>query len=480
MILLILQRPILFGFDNYLFRDWGSNLVAHYLVSIGLRPNIGFGYNYGLLGLLLGGACFDFIGPTPYACQGVMLLGAILTAWALARIAAYLELPLYKLAFLAVTLPFGVHLAYPSLGHSIEAALVSNAIAEQLAGRKAMALALCAAAVFAIPKLAYFYGLILIALIVVEFKRSPRNILTQFVPAAVTAIALALVLGWVYSPSALVRTILPLHGITNYHAQRNGFFTGTSRSFYYFPGVRIGFYLGGPTGFWLVCTFWLLVNGAISLRRRLRGQLNPRDEIVFTCTALQVAFVTVMYGPPGTWIYYSYILVIGVAAIREEPLRLSHAVIGAMIVLSLVSNKSDLLELRHRYASMRATQQSFGLWASADEIREWQYVIGLVRGDRVAILTEAGAAALYAPEAEKPVALNMFPGYPVDEELSREVVMLQSAKFVLAPISSVEELEGPSYGGALRYYPELARALAGDDKFYRGKYFVVYRLSAAR
>jgi hypothetical protein len=477
-LLLVLYRPVIFGFDNYMFRDWGANLTLPYLISHGFRPIVDFGYNYGLLTVFLSDAWFRVFGATPYSCQAAMLLAAIAIAWAFARAAVYLDVSYYKWAFFVVMLPFGARLAYANLAHSIDAALMANAIVEHLRGRRASALVLSTAAVFARPAVGLVYGLILVATIVWRSRNDWRTIVRELLPAAATATFLALFFGVLYGPESLLRTILPINGMNNYRAAHAGFFKSNGRSFYYFPNVSFGFYIGGPTGVWIACVLWLFVNAGIAAKRLFKNEGGIRDEVVLSCVLVHTTFVLFMFGPPSTWTYCSYILVLGVIIANQTPLRLSRTVISLMVVLGLLSNKTELVGLRRLYATTQPLSQAYGLWAMRNEVVEWDHALDLVRGHRTALLLELGAGAVIAPELEKPAAFIMTAGHALEPELQRQIGQMRHVEFILSPISSVEDVEGPSYGHVLEYYPELARELDRDKVIYKGEYFVVFHVDS--
>jgi hypothetical protein len=182
-----------------------------------------------------------------------------------------------------------------------------------------------------------------------------------------------------------------------------------------------------------------------------------------------------MFGPPSTWTYCSYLLVIGVIAANQIPAQLSRAAVYCLIVLGLLSYKTEIQQVRRLYLTMRPQPETYGLWASADEAREWQRVITIVRGSRTFLLTELGSAAITSPVFEKPLMFVLMPGHPLERELGRGILQMRHADFVVAPISSVEEVEGPSYGHVLQWHPGLRAGLAPDKLVFRGRYFVVFR-----
>ena len=77
--------------------------------------------------------------------------------------------------------------------------------------------------------------------------------------AVMTASAAALAL-WM-GPASLLRTILPLHGLSNYRAAHYGLLAS---HLLFFRGVRIGWYVGTVALFWILSGLLLLVSGAIS------------------------------------------------------------------------------------------------------------------------------------------------------------------------------------------------------------------------
>lgn len=144
----ILALPSNLNFMAWAFSDQGANLTAQYLTAHGYRANIDFAYHYGLLPLLLGRIWFSLSGATPHACVLLVFLCTLAAAWALARIAVNLELGITGVAFLVIALPLAIPFNPPNLAHALEAALLSNALAEQAAQRHSRSLALATAGLF--------------------------------------------------------------------------------------------------------------------------------------------------------------------------------------------------------------------------------------------------------------------------------------------------------------------------------------------
>ena len=83
----VLQYPISSGVNHFMSGDTGAALKADYLIANGSLPTIDFGYNYGLLPLVVGRIWFNLFGRTPQAYMLAMLVINLLIALALARIA---------------------------------------------------------------------------------------------------------------------------------------------------------------------------------------------------------------------------------------------------------------------------------------------------------------------------------------------------------------------------------------------------------
>jgi hypothetical protein len=296
----LVRLPTDLGFDANAFADRGDFLSISYLVGHGSRPAIDFGYHWGLVPIMLAQAWFSLFGATPQANEAIMVICAMAVAAGMARMAAALRLGPLGIVLLVLALPF----AFPTftLTYALEAALLSNALAEQAAQRRSTALALATAACFVNPSMAYLYGLVLLLGLLWESRRPddaggsstgwPKilrtKILRTVTPAAVTAAILIIVLSAVYGPLALVKTILPLAGMAAHRNQAGGFFSGVGRDFWYQPHLGLPFYLLTVVGFWIAATLWLIVAGLRAGRRLLStpraGEIfNAADEVVLTC-----------------------------------------------------------------------------------------------------------------------------------------------------------------------------------------------------
>jgi|SRR5208282_3224327 len=172
LLLWIFQLKSSLSFSNYGFGDAGANFTMQYLLGLGLRPGLDFGYIYGLLPLLVGRFWFALFGPTPISLTVLALVCRLVVVWSIARIAARYSVGFPALAFIAVALPYvaGVF-AGLNIAHHLEAALLSVALAEHAYGRRQTALALVTASCLTKPSLGYVYGLLLLIFILADLSR---------------------------------------------------------------------------------------------------------------------------------------------------------------------------------------------------------------------------------------------------------------------------------------------------------------------
>ncbi|HEY2526200.1 MAG TPA: hypothetical protein VGI29_14150, partial [Candidatus Binataceae bacterium] len=165
----LFRLPTDLGFDANAFGDRGDFLSIAYLVGHGSRPAIDFGYHWGLLPIMLAQAWFALFGATAQANEAIMVVCALMVAIGMARMAAALRLGAPGIGLLMLAMPF----AFPTftLTYALEAALLSNALAEQAARRRSSALALATASCFVNPSMAYLYGFVLVLGLLWESRR---------------------------------------------------------------------------------------------------------------------------------------------------------------------------------------------------------------------------------------------------------------------------------------------------------------------
>jgi hypothetical protein len=476
IVVCVVALPQRLSFGPHLFTDPAETLGIRYLLTHGYLLNRDFGYPYGLLNLFLDRLWFAVFPATDLTFQPLSILITTLLAVGLARFARNLKVGAPGIALLFLMLPFAIQAENPVF--SLEGALLANGLAEQASGRRERALAFAMASCLAKPVIGYFYGLILVLLIGSELWRrdafSRKNLLSALAPAAITGVILALLLGATFGAHAVISTLLPLHGMACYNAFGYGHI---GRDFLYFPGVRIGYYFGTVTAFWLVGSLWLVCAGIPAAVATLSAERSSSSEestisyeIVFTCAALHLLFVTCFYGAPSSWTYYFFILLIGVAAAS------AYSGLGAyfaptLVVLALVT---DLVFVRGMYWEWKFTQPSAdtaGLWAPTHERIEWLQVQEIVARGKATFLVGICGGELLSDHLEKPVAAFLVPGDGIPSEVARKARQVEESDFVVMPTVASA---GGDPGTLFRMEPELARAFGGFHLSWTGEYFRVY------
>ena len=475
----LLKLPDIMAFDNYAFCDSGANLTVQYLVSHGLKPTVDFGYHYGLLPILVGRTWFTATGQTPIAYQALMIACDLVMVAAIARIAAVLRFGATSLALTAVTLGFAVQASYPSLAQAIEAVLLSCALAEQSAGKHSRALVFASTAVFAKPTMGYLYSVLLIVLACrnLRAERVLTRALRTIAPAVGISIVIAAALAALYGPVALIRSVLPLGGAAAYRALHYGFFN-SGREFWDPQGVPWLFYFLHFSGFWIAGTFFLICSGVAAIFYLVTCADDPkiearRNEIIATCAVLHVAFIALFFGNQWSWIYYTYFLVIGVAAAAGASAIQRRVTIGLCVMGIMAWTDTAFWEWRW-WHNREPGAVTAGLWASSDEREEWQRVLDAVQSRRAVILDTKGAVELIVPGFEKPVGLYLDYGLMVPADVQRKVKQLSEARMVVVPANiGIEACRG------IPAAPEFETALKSFEPRMRGKFFDVYQRASS-
>lgn len=482
LIVAALRIPHDLSFFAFAFGDRGSWLVVQYLTARGYRPTIDFGFPYGLLPVMFGGAWFRVLGLTPAAFKLAMVTGGIAMAWGMARFASALRLGRSGQALIILTLPVAIQSSLPSLSHLLEAVLLCLALGEHSQGKRGAALALTTAACFAKPALGYLYGFLLLVMIVAQCRRrnaardkskmdwpALRRTLT---PAAVTGAVMLVVLGSIYGVRPLVASVLPLNGMKIYATNHFGFFTPWSRTFWYPARGAIGAYLGTIAPFWMGSTIWLALAGAFAGWRLLNPPVSSaptgtRDEIIFCCGLLQALFVLRFFGPPMSWTYYPYLLVIGVTATTAVSYG-SALVALALAVVALVPQLAYLASGALEWKSMAPSAVTAGLWAGASERAEWATVQRLVAGHHAVAVGVAGGVPLLAPNFEPPLGAYLVPDESTPAEVARTIARVKTTEMVVRPASI-------SIGDPIADWPGLTRAFDSLDVVWKGHVYQVCR-----
>ena len=477
LIIAALRIPHDLGFDAFAFGDRGSWLTLHHLIAHGARPALDFGYQYGLLPIWLGAVWFGLLGATPYTYQAAMLVCGLLMAWAIARMVQSCHLPFICTALTVIALPFAIQSSYPSLAHAIEAVLLANALAEQAAGRRSIALALTTGACLVKPSMGYVYSFVLLVFIALDLHRrgllgtghaQRRELWRALAPAAITGTALIIVLAASYGPRPLAITLLPVTGMKNYAALHYGFFRGMGSYFWY--GTPLLYYFGSVLGFWFAASIWLSAAATIALWQLFRGSdatAAQRNEFVISAALLHIAFVIGFFGGPSSWSYYSYIPVMGAIAACSGD-RARYRIAAVLTVLAATGQTSfrvaDFASWRDRAPSV----ETAGLWASADERNAWTAALDSVGGRKAALISSEGGAPLFFPQLQRYEFLCVVPGDITSQQFDRAVHEFSEAPMIVAVVD-------PLFGNALDFWPSLRELLARREPLLRNRFFAVYQ-----
>ena len=470
----VVRLPESMRFDRFAFCDHGTNLTLQYLISQGLRPSIDFGYAYGLLSALFGRCWFAIFGATPWAYQAAMECFALVFAWATAKTLAQLKIGWVGVALTIIAAGYAYQATYVNFAHAIEAALISHAIAEQACGRRANALVLASVSVFAKPAMGFVYSLLLAVLIMQRLVAGGfdfRRWVAAFSSTAIAFVSVAIALASIYGVATLVHTTLPMEGARNYRALNFGI-TRAGSAFWDPQGLPWSIYLVDVSGFWIMATVFLLCAAAYQLIRIYSGgrAFDALSEILVTCTILHLAFVTLFFGNQWSWIYYSYLLVIGCAIATE--LGTSARRIGFVLCAVALFSWTDVAYWTYRWWHTTAPDAATaGLWAPRDERDAWAELLANTRGHKAVMLATGGATELLFPGFEPPTSLFLLKGLMLPAEIQRKVAEISGADIVIVP-NTIESCSG---------VPKAAEFNAALKPFELtpGKYFDIYRRGSA-
>ena len=460
-------------FSRFAFADSGADLTIFDLIGRGFRPTLDFGYIYGLLPLLINRLWYGLAGPTPAAFRLAMLACDVALAWGLARFSVLQRVGASGVALILLAMPDLLLASNIVLVQALEPVLLVHALAEQARGRRDLALALVTACAFVKPSMAYSYGLILLATMVLPLTLRARGFdawRRALAPATATGALLAILLAAVYGIRPLIHTLTPGAGLDVYRASGYGFFRGSGRDFWFRPGAGLRGYLRYEIGFWLAGSAALLFGGLEGLLRRTSGTWAndpPRNrEIVATCAVLHAGFVVYFFGNRWSWIYYYAILVLGVAALTARGRRHA-ALVWFFALMVLVGDKARVEMIVGRWRTDSARAETLGLWASPEEREGWRKVLELTRGRRPVLLARVEGAALLVPGFEPPVGAYFAPGHPLPVEVRRKAAQLATAPMVV--------VAGSEFQRDLARWPEIMAALDGCVPVWEGDEFRVYR-----
>lgn len=467
--LALLRSPSCLRFEGFACGDWGANLTAQDLVSIGLRPGVDFIYPYGLLSLLFGRVWFGLMGATPHAYFEAMLVGHVAVAIGLARFVAATGSRPVSIAMIGLMMPYLVPPTHSNFAHAMEAALLVHAMASHAQGRRSVALALVTLAALSKPSMAYVYGLLLVVLIVATGRRAAWRALA---PAAITGAGVALVLAVIYGPSSVLATQLPGEAARLYEANDFGFFFGSGRRYWWPDGAGPRAYLGTQRGWWIAATVVLMIAGGASFARWVRrtggGEERARLEIGWVAALLHAAFISLFFGNDLSWIYYSDVQILGVVA-ASGPSRPRRWAGWALVALGLLCVRGVPGEIRGQWTGLEASAELGGLYSTREAAREWVEARERWKGRRAVAVTWSGHAAIAGPGLEPDVRFFVMPGMDRSNDVRRLAEAISGASVVVIPTSESQSFHHYLTNGC----PPLREALDGFRTTYEGRYVEV-------
>jgi hypothetical protein len=455
-ILIALRWNQYFLFDEYASLDQGSVLAVNHLIGRGLRPEVDFGYSYGLLPLLAGRAIFRPAGahPLPYAIAIASIELAL--AAGIWRIVRAMPSSGAAMALVALAMPLMVT-RYDNLAYAMEAAFLAHAFAEHLRGRIDRALALAIGAALCKPAMGYIYGAMILAAMAAG-RAGPGRHRFKFAPLALSLAAIPILAG-VFGTRSLVRTLLPTRGIASYRAMHTFGIRAATPDFMRQPGLNWHYYVGTYAVFRIGCLAFLVAAAAgCAVRAWRRRGASLHEEAIIATAVLAIADGVLLS------FHYPYIAPIGAVLCAGLPgwPRL------AAIVLCFVAIPPFSRGLRSDLAFAREHERSCatgGLWARAELMREWEWAMKIAAGRRTAALGEMGAAGLVAPGIEPPEGAFFPPGNALEGDIEREYRQLESAEVVIL----FRRFYPYSSGTVLDTFPGLRAAVKDTDVVFRGE-----------
>src|SRR5581483_6373671 len=287
VILIALRWNQYFLFDEYASLDQGSVLAVNHLIGRGLRPEVDFGYTYGLLPLLAARAIFSPAGahPLPYAIAIASIeLALAVGIWRIVR-----AMPSSGAAMALVALPLPLMVTrYDNLAYAMEAAFLAHAFAEHLRGRIDRALALAIGAALCKPAMGYIYGAMMLAAVAAG-RPGPGRHRFKFAHLALSLAAIPILAG-VFGPHSLVRTLLPTRGIASYRAMHTFGIRAAMPNFMWQPGLNWHYYVGTYAVFRIGClAFLVAVAAGCAVRAWRRRGASLHEEAIIATAVLAIA-----------------------------------------------------------------------------------------------------------------------------------------------------------------------------------------------
>jgi hypothetical protein len=480
----------------YTLYDPGTILKGDLLLAKGYIPTVDFGYTHGLIPLLYGRVGFALFGRTPWTFLGLTFLTELAMAWALARIliATGLAASRASLAFVLIGLPMAIMPAYLTLTHPLEAMLILLAFAAQVEGNKPRSLLLMTVCLFVKPSMAYVYGLVLLLLIAWEHRKRPSRILGELLPAATALLLLLALFGARFGLPPVIHTLLPLTGAKTYASTNFGFFKESGRNFWLLPPAAWWQYLFAPPGIFLIAALACALGAFLGAARLLMrpANLHPAPlplrqrawELLFTIGALHTAFLAGFYGWTGSWTYYSYMPVLGLALFTLLMLRPRARRLFTFWILAVLMLLSHLFLVgftTHAWLNKSPRGDgpgaAPGLWRYPSEFADWKAVTHAV-GNRPTLIMTNGFLFDLPPTMQMPDAWFPEPGIPTPSEIARVQRQVDHVDFVVLVNEYGEDAHHQHPDLRLWAFPQFAPQRAEFQPFQQNEIFTILQRTA--
>ncbi|MBS1792032.1 MAG: hypothetical protein JST85_30275 [Acidobacteria bacterium] len=456
------QLPTIYEFANFVFFDPGVTLRTDKLIQQGYIPTVDFGYPYSLLPLMIGRGFFAVAGRTPAGYILFMFLAEAAILFGLWRLASHGSW--WVAAFLVAAMPHAIIPVYVHLTHPLEAVLIVNTIADLAEGRRARALALATICLFVKPSMAYVLGFLILVLAIAQCVRQGqgwKSFLAFLRPAIIAGTACLAISSAYFGVTPTVTALIPVNGAQSYKALGFGFF-GNGKTFW-LPRLSgaahfAKYYSLTPAGFWIICTLLIAVFGVASLLKLLNNQTSKLETIAIVAIC-HFVFLFTFFGWPGSWTYYSSLLVAG-TALGLATFRVRPVWIAAMIVIALAGNVERYQITVNAWKWMHRSPASAGLWAFQNQQEEWNHARTLA-GNRRIFYFNNGCAELLYPNIDSPISFFLSPNQQAPIEFDRIRHQLDQASVVVtfnqAPV--LDPWNWPEFAAQREQFVEIWRGV---------------------
>jgi hypothetical protein len=453
------------AFVRFCFGDSGWPYTVEIMLRQGLMPVTDFAYFYGLIVLLINKIWFSIFGITPQALLYMYIIGIMVSIYGVIRIVAALELGRLAWFIVVISGPIMVNAGHMLLTpvHILEPALLINALAAQVHGRYATALALTTLAAFIKPSLAYVYGLLLLVQILGGWLPhttfSFRQRLRMILPAAIVGIIVSSIVVAYFGFYRFIHTQIPLTASMAYADFHFGFFHGIGREMWWPNEWTPVHYLFTIAGAWIVASVILLIGTIISLRYLH----TVTGRFIVTCGILHTIFVCFLFGNEWSWIYYPYILFLGAVVAVERGLKYTNSLGQFFIILGGVILSGFLLFIVvlfwmcingiDLWKTCSPNPQASGLYADREDQEAWKEVMRLAQTQRVLVLNRTNATHIFSPPVDGPRVWVLIRSIAAPGEIERVRQQIAEADVIIKPEWHDNNLlEWPEFAEELRHF----------------------------